>query len=161
MHQLAASHFLLFQTIACNACRIRVVSNQKTLMLRLFIVVSIVFVLLAAACSKKDDDNETVLYGVWINSKAPGDTLQFMPKDGKNILRYNQSFNPALPQYAKIEYRYKNGKLSAGVFGPAASLGDISSFNWIEQNKKFDVLGYQLYLFMASSATHFTYIKVN
>ena len=161
MQQLAASHFLLFQTIACNARRFRVVSNKKTLMLRLCLVVSIVFALLAAACSKKEDDNETVLYGVWINSKAPGDTLQFMLKNNKNILRYNQSFNPALPQYAEIEYRYKNSKLSAAVFGPAASLRDISSFNWIEQNKKFDVLGYQLYLFMASSATHFTYIKVN
>ena len=128
---------------------------------RLFIVALMAFAMLAAACSKKDDDNETVLYGVWINSKAPGDTLQFMLKNNRNILRYNQSFNPALSQYAEIEYRYKNGKLSAAVFGSAASLRDIDSFTWIQQNKKFDVLGYQLYLFMASSASHFTYIKVN
>jgi len=161
LQKLVVSYFPLNRTIACNARRIRVVNNKKPLMLRLCLVVSIVLAMLASACSKKDDDNETVLYGAWINSKAPGDTLQFMLKNNKNILRYNQSFNPGLPQYAEIEYRYKNGKLSAGVFGLAAPLRDINSFTWIEQNKKFDILGYQLYLFMSSSATHFTYIKVN
>ncbi len=130
-------------------------------MLRLFIVVSIAFAMLATACSKNNDDNETVFYGTWINNNAPGDTLQFMRKNSKNILRFNQSLNPGMPLYLEIEYRYKNGKLSAAVFGSFEPIRDIDSFTWIQQNKKFDVLGYQLYLIMSSTVTHFTYTKVN
>jgi hypothetical protein len=130
-------------------------------MLRLFIVVFVGFALLVCACSKNNDGEESALYGTWVKGSQTGDTLWFMRKDGKNIMRSNQSFNPGLPNQQEMEYRFMNGKLSVAVYGPAAALRPIDSFTWQQPGKRFDILGFQLFIFMSSSVTHFTYTKIN
>jgi len=130
-------------------------------MLRFFAYLSIVCMLLVAACSKSNSGNETIFYGTWVNSNAPKDTLQFTRRDGKNILRTNQSFNTSLPNNQETEYSFINGKLAVYVFGPNEAFNLVTSFAWIQEEKQFDILGFQLYPFMSSSTTHFTYTKIN
>jgi len=130
-------------------------------MARFSIIGIISFALLLAACTKsKDNNNEAVLYGVWVNSKAPMDTLWFMNKGGKNILRYNNSFNIAMPAYTELEYFFKNGELSIALGGPSGITRFIDSFAWKQENRQFDILIYQLYLFISSSTTHGVYTKI-
>jgi len=119
------------------------------------------FALLAIACSKNDSDNASLLYGTWVKGAQTGDTLWFLRKGGKNIMRSNQSFNPGLTVYKEEEYAFKNGKLSR-VLAPASSaFSHIDSFTWTQQGKEFEVLGYQLFMFMSSTLTKFTYTKVD
>ena len=129
-------------------------------MLRLFTCLFIMFALLGPACSKTYTNNESMLYGTWVKGPNFGDTLQFLQKDGKNIMRSNQSFNPSLSAWTEWEYRFKNGQLSIAL-GVNTEYRLLDSFTWIESGKKFDILGFQLFMFMSSSATHFVYTKLN
>ena len=129
-------------------------------MVRLFICLCIMVALLGAACSKSTSSEESALYGTWVKGNQVGDTLYFLRKDGKNILRSNQSFNPSLTAWTEWEYYFKNGQLSIAL-GAGTQYRLLDSFSWVETNKKFDILGYQLFLFMSSSVTHFVYTRVN
>ena len=62
--------------------------------------------------------------------------------------------------YTELEYSFKDGKLAAAVFGPFSEMRTIDSFTWKQENKTFDILIYQLYSFISSSATHGVYIKI-
>src|SRR5688572_24166275 len=57
------------------------------------------------ACKKDIAGNETDLYGTWVKGSNFGDTIWFMKKNGQNIIRVPQSFNPLLPTYSEKEYR--------------------------------------------------------
>jgi hypothetical protein len=130
-------------------------------MARFSIIAMIGFALLLTACTKsKNDNNEAALYGTWVNNNAPNDTLWFMNKGGKNILRYNNSFNTGAPMYSEAEYFFKNGELSFALGGPSGITRLIDSFTWKQENKEFDILIYQLYLFISSSSTHGSYTKI-
>jgi hypothetical protein len=135
--------------------------NQKTPMHRLFTFLCAVTVLLAVASCSKSNNNSNTLQGVWVNENLPNDTLRFVQKFGKNILQVNMSFNPALPTYTEYEYKFVDGKLWVALAPTASPDHPIDSFTWIDQGKKFEILGFQLYLFMSSSTTHFRYHKVS
>lgn len=128
-------------------------------MLRLIVCLSIM-ALLATACSKNNDGDESLLYGTWVKGANTGDTLWFMRKDGKNIMRSNQSFNPALPAYTETAYRFKDGKLTKVLPITSSAFSGFDSFAWIETGKRFEILGYQLYMFMSSTATKFAFKKI-
>jgi hypothetical protein len=130
-------------------------------MLRLFICLAIGWALLATACSKNNGDNESILYGTWVKGIQAGDTLWFMKKAGKNIMRSNQSFNPGLTVYTEEEYSFKNGKLARVLQAPSSALSQLDSFTWKRQGKEFEILGYQLFPFMSSTVTRFTYTKID
>ena len=66
----------------------------------------IVFALIFSGCKKSDTQSETILFGTWVKGANPGDTLQFMRKNNKNILRYNMSFSAALTAFTEVEFRY-------------------------------------------------------
>lgn len=127
------------------------------------IAVAFTFIVLTNSGCKKDQvGNDTLLAGTWIKGSGIADTLYFIENNGKKILRYNMSFNAALPAFTETEYSYRNGKLALKNF--MATQSDyyiVESFNWKQEGKEFEVLGYQLFLFMSSTQTRFTYRKIN
>ncbi|MGC3979215.1 MAG: hypothetical protein QM751_13890 [Paludibacteraceae bacterium] len=127
-------------------------------MLRSLICLMGGILLLGSGCSKNNNSPESALYGTWVKGVAAGDTLWFMNKGGRNILRANMSFNPGLANYTEMEYSYVNNKLQVDMYG--GGLKDLDSFSWKEQNKSFELLGYQLYMFMSSTLTKFTFTKL-
>lgn len=108
-------------------------------------------------CNKDEDGAASIFYGTWVKGPAAGDTLRFFRKDGKNILSCNLSFTPALTAPSEIEYTYANGKLHLHY---AAEPLAIESFEWKQHGKEFELLGFELFLFMSSSVTRFTYHKI-
>ena len=121
----------------------------------------IVFVCVFAACKKDGAQSESALYGTWIKGSQAGDTIQFLLKNGKHILRQNDSFNPAMPAYTEKEYKYQNGKLSLQLFAPfSEEFYPIDSFRWTNLGREFTLQGIQLYSFMSSTLTYFTYRKL-
>lgn len=121
----------------------------------------IVSVSLFASCKKEGTHSESDLYGTWIKGNQAGDTLQFLKRNGKNILRQNDSFNAAMPAYTEKEYRFSNGKLGVKLFSPfSEDFYPIDSFQWTRAGKEFTVQGIQLYMFMASTNVYFTYRKL-
>jgi len=123
----------------------------------LFMALVVVFV----NCKKSKDHNAPELYGVWVKGPNFGDTLWFMNKNGHNIMRINESFNPVVPAYAEKEYQFNDGKLRLQRFAPSSTeFYDIDSFTWTQQGTEFKVQGMQLFMFMSSSITYFTYHKL-
>lgn len=129
-------------------------------MLRPLTYLLLALALLGAACSKSNKSSESALYGTWVKGPNVGDTLYFLRKDGKNIMRSNQSFNPALTAWTEWEYFFKDGQLSV-VLGAGTQARLLNSFTWVEAGRKFDILGFQVFMFMSSSVTHFVYTKVD
>ena len=120
-----------------------------------------VLLLLAPACTKKTAaSSDSQLYGIWVNENGPGDTLRFMQVGSKNVLRMNASFNTPVPTYTDYEYSFTNGQLSLATAAPSGPWRLISSFTWLQQGKEFDVLAFQLYLFLSSSVTHGRYRRI-
>jgi hypothetical protein len=121
----------------------------------------IAFGLIFFGCKKGDKLPEAILYGTWIKGSNAGDTLQFMRKNNKNILRYNISFNAALPAFTDVEFKYRDGKLSAKLYLPAApDFYPIDSFRWKQVGSEFEIQGIQLYPILSSTEVHFTYRKI-
>lgn len=130
-------------------------------MSRLLIALGILWIA-AGSCSKNKESKATELTGTWIKGSNAGDTLYFIEQNGKNILRYNASFNAGLPAFTEIEYRYVNRKLALKNFlAQPGSYYPIESFRWLQQGREFEVLGYQLFPIMSSTITVFTYRKIN
>ncbi len=144
------------QRLPCTCCH----PQKNPLMLRLLVILS-AGIMLLSACSKNNNSDESLLYGTWVKGANAGDTLWFMRKDGKNIMRSNQSFNPGLAAYTEVEYSFKDGKLQKVLPLSSSALSGIDSFAWIEEGKKFELLGYQLYMFMSSTATKFAFTKID
>lgn len=121
----------------------------------------IVSAFVLAGCDKDKADTESVLYGVWTKGINFGDTLYFLRKNNQDIMRKAESFNAGVPVYSEKEYRFRDGKLSVKMFAP--TLQDyypIDSFNWTREGREFKLQGIQLYMFMSSTLTYFTYRKI-
>jgi hypothetical protein len=132
-------------------------------MQRLFVALAVtVSALTMASCKKGQEMENLLLTGTWIKGTNAGDTLYFTKTNGKNVLRYNASFNPAAPAVTEIEYNYQNSKLSLRNFmATQDNFYILQSFSWKQEGKEFEVLGYELFPFMSSTQTRFTYSKVN
>lgn len=127
----------------------------------LYSILVITAITFAAACSKDSDKPEAAFYGTWIKGSNTGDTLRFYQKNGKNIMWSNQSFNPGMHAPFEQEFKFIDGKLA---FQPAWSGGlqyhPIESFAWKIPGRKFEINGFELYMFMSSTLTKFTFTKI-
>jgi hypothetical protein len=122
----------------------------------------IAFAFLAIGCTKDagTSGSEPELYGTWAKGPNFGDTLQFMRKNNRNIMRKTESFNAAMPVYSETEYRFRDGKLSTRVSSSSQDYFPVTSFTWTQAGSEFTILGFQLYFFISSSTTLFTYRKI-
>ena len=111
-------------------------------------------------CKKEQTTEEAKLYGTWVKGSSLGDTLWFMKKNGQNIMRIAESFNPLMPKYAEKEYQFKNGVLNIKSFAPASQeYFPMTSFKWTDPGKEFTIQNSQLFIFLSSIITY-TYKKI-
>jgi len=114
-----------------------------------------------ANCQKSKDHDASGLYGVWVKGSNFGDTLWFIQKNGLNVLRKAESFNAGMPVYSEKEYQFNEGKLRIQNFAPySMDFYDIDSFTWTQMGTEFKIQGIQLFMFMSSTNTYFTYHKL-
>ena len=121
------------------------------------IAASIVIVLacLFFACKKDMAGNESDLYGTWVKGSNFGDTVWFMKKNGQNIMRVSETFNPLIPNYSEKEYRFSGGMLNIKSFAPSSQeYFPINSFKWTDTGKEFTIQNSQLFIFMSSIVTY-------
>src|SRR5437868_1357615 len=112
--------------------------------LRALIVVAVAIIFIS--CKKNDTNPGSALYGRWINSSDTVDTLQFMRKNNKDILRYNMSFNTVMPAYSEVEYTYKDGRLSCKLYASTSNdYYPITSFRWKRTGGEFEIQAIQLF----------------
>lgn len=128
-------------------------------MIRIYAALTITFfAFIFAGCSKDYTGSESDLYGTWTKGTNFGDTLWFMKKNNQNIMRYNGFGTTALTE---VGYRYKNGKLSLKLYAPQTpDYYPITSFTWVQPGNEFKIQGIQLFMFMSSTNTYFTYRKL-
>lgn len=124
----------------------------------LLTMLTIGLLFLAGSCDKDSDTKspESLLYGMWVKGTHTGDTLYFTKINGVNIMRSNQSFNPGMFSPNSREYRIVNGKLEL-------KMGDwstIDSFTWKVTGREFEIKGHQVYMFLSSTLSIFTFRKV-
>jgi hypothetical protein len=124
------------------------------------------FIILASisfclGCKKdKSSADEIALYGTWVKGTNYGDTLWFMNKNGKNILRMADIFNIASPVYGEKEYRFRKGVLEIKQYSPTSDeYFPLTSFNWTNRGREFTITNSQLYIFLSSIITY-TYRKI-
>ncbi len=130
--------------------------HQKNIM-RSYVIglMVILFTVLSFACKKDGIGNESDLYGTWVKGSNMGDTLWFMKKNGKSIIRVPDSFNPQMAIYSEKEYRLLNGFLSIKTYAPFSDDFDpVSTFRWIDRGKEFSIQNTELFLFMSSIITY-------
>ena len=123
------------------------------------IIVAAFAIGLLTACSKKESKNaeEYILYGKWEMGANNRDTIEFLNKGGRNILRfYDSVFITGI--YAEREYRYVNGALSIRMY-PIEDFTPISSFTWQQQGNKFSVTSNDFYPLLSLSVT-LVYTKI-
>ncbi|MEI9912283.1 MAG: hypothetical protein WDO71_23080 [Bacteroidota bacterium] len=73
----------------------------------------------------------------------------------------NESFNAGMPHYTEKEYRFRNGQLSIKLYAPISQeFYPIDSFSWTQVGEEFTIQGIQLFMFMSSTMTYFTYRKL-
>jgi hypothetical protein len=111
------------------------------------------------ACSKKESRNpqEYILYGKWQMGSGDADTLEFLNKAGKNILRYYDArFITGI--YTEREYRYINGMLNLRMY-PSQDFTPVTSFALTSQNNQFSVMANELYPLYSSTVT-ITYTRI-
>jgi hypothetical protein len=103
-------------------------------------------------------------YGRWVRDTiGPKDTLVFFNRSGKNLLRYNNSYNQAQPVYTEIEYAVRNEKLYfPDVVYPAFFnvYATEERFTWIEPNRKFKILANELWRFLNAFPLYATFRKL-
>jgi hypothetical protein len=115
----------------------------------------LVLVALSFGCKKDDPGDDSDLYGTWVKGPNMGDTVWFMKKNGKSIMRLPESFNPSMPDYSEKEFQLRNGVLFIKSFAPFSQEFDaISSFSWTDPGKEFTILNVDLYLFLSSIITY-------
>jgi len=123
----------------------------------LVIYIAIVFI----SCKKVDTNAASTLYGNWINISKPNDTLHFMKKNNKDILRYNGSFNTGIPAYTEVEYIFRGSALSLKLYAPALDeYYPVSSFTWKQLGREFEVQAIQLLPVLSSTLVYYTYRKI-
>ncbi|MEP7372206.1 MAG: hypothetical protein ABI675_02385 [Chitinophagaceae bacterium] len=124
-----------------------------------FIAVGFAFIFIG--CKKENTSSAPALYGTWIKGNQYGDTLQFMRKNNQDILRTNNSFNPLMQAYREQEYRFRQGKLEVKLFSPTSQeFYPVDSFTWTQAGSEFKIQGAQLFFFMSSINTYYTYRKI-
>lgn len=95
-----------------------------------------------------------MLYGTWVKGSNLGDTIWFMKKNSKHIMRYASSFNPNMPMYNEDEYRYNDGKLSFTRFpSQTDEYFPVNSFAWVQTGEEFSIVNSELYPFLSSIIT--------
>lgn len=116
-------------------------------------LIALVLASLSLACKKNISESD--LYGIWTKGSNVGDTLWFLKKNGQNIIRVPESFNPFLPAYAEKEYRLSGEVLSIKSFAPSSQeYFLIESFKWTDPGKEFTITNSQLFVFMSSIITY-------
>ena len=106
-------------------------------------------------CKKNISGEESDLYGTWVKGSNFGDTLGFMKKNGQNIMRVSETFNPLIPNYSEKEYRLSEGMLNIKSFAPSSQeYFPIDSFKWTDPGKEFTIQNSQLFIFMSSIITY-------
>ena len=106
-------------------------------------------------CKKNISGEESDLYGTWVKGSNFGDTLWFMKKNGQNIMRVSETFNPLIPNYSEKEYRLSGGVLNIKSFAPSSQeYFQIESFKWTDPGKEFTIQNSQLFIFMSSIITY-------
>ena len=122
------------------------------------IIAAILVLVLASlffTCKKDIAGDESDLYGAWVKGSNFGDTISFMKKNGQNIIRVPESFNPLLPTYSEKEYRLNGEVLSIKSFAPTTQeYFEIESFKWTDPGKEFTITNSQLFIFMSSIVTY-------
>ena len=114
----------------------------------------IVLCILSFACTKEASKNESVLYGTWVKGSNPGDTIWFIKKSSKHIVRYASSFNPNMPMYSENEYKYNDGKLSIKRFPQQTDeYFPVTSFTWVQSGREFSIVNSELFPFLSSIYT--------
>ena len=117
-----------------------------------------------AGCHGSGAISPTNFYGRWVrDTVGPKDTLVFFNRGGKNLLRYNNSYNPAQPAYTEIEYAVRSEKLYfPDMVYPAffANYATEENFTWIEPNRKFKILANQLWRFLNAFPLYATFRKL-
>ena len=122
------------------------------------IIAAILVLVLASlffTCKKDIAGDESDLYGAWVKGSNFGDTLWFIKKNGKFIVRVPESFNPTMPTYSEKEYRLNGEELRIKSFAPSSQeYFLIESFKWTDPGKEFTVTNSQLFIFMSSIVTY-------
>ena len=116
--------------------------------------VFIVIIIVSFACKKELKGDESDLYGTWTRGSNLGDTVWFMKKNGKNMVRYATSFNSLRAMYDEKEYKYSDGKLSIKKFTPQTDdYFPVNSFTWVQAGEEFSITNSELYPFLSSIIT--------
>ena len=122
------------------------------------IIAAILILFLAClffACKKDISGEGSDLYGTWVKGSNFGDTLWFMKKNGQNIMRMSETFNPLISNYSEKEYRLSGGMLNIKSFAPSSQeYFPIDSFKWTDPGKEFTIQNSQLFIFMSSIITY-------
>lgn len=124
---------------------------------------TIAIIQLLAGCNKEDQQfDESLFEGTWVKGPYTAGTLWFKKENNLNVLSYNSSFNAGLPVVAQMEYNYKNGKLELrGSYANDQTFYPVQSFTWIEQGKEFEIRAIELFSFISSTNSKFSYKKLN
>lgn len=123
-------------------------------------VFSLVLAFSFFGCKKNNSDEASILYGKWSKGTNWGDTLWFFNRDGRNILSYQISFNPASPAQTEIDYSYANGKLNISFSGLRNDFSPVESFTWKQYGQEFEIQGIELFYILSSTQVYFTYHKI-
>jgi hypothetical protein len=114
------------------------------------------------SCKKDKDIATTTFLGKWKTSY--GDTVVFARVNGQNIISYDRTMNPTLPNRSNSEYTYKDNKLGIkdGFVNPGSITGFrfFQSFKWLEEGRSFEIQGVEWFMFMSSTTTYFTFTKI-
>ncbi|MBS1576482.1 MAG: hypothetical protein JST09_14355 [Bacteroidetes bacterium] len=126
--------------------------------MRLLFFISSLVILIFNACRQDDVPENNPLYGQWKTSY--GDTITFSIENGRNILTYDMSLNASMPVDTKKEFIYRDNKLGLldGLNGNDFRM--LQTFKWKEQGKSFEVQGVEWFLFISSTTTYFTFVKI-
>jgi hypothetical protein len=116
-----------------------------------------VFVAICSCSKDKNSSDASQYYGKW-KSNA-GDTITFLQRNGQNICDAGIR-NPG-PDFHEIEFSFSNNKLSFkdGAADPG-KFRILKSFKWIQRGKSFQVQDTDIYSFMSSTSTYFTFEKL-
>jgi hypothetical protein len=134
------------------------------LRLLLFVLLAVPAAALFTACSRSNTTSEATFYGTWTKGNLAGDTIIFSNRGGKNIMRYNASFNSSLPKYTETDYSVRNERLYIGDL-PFSPLGgtmytEIQGFTWLNTGWEFRMRANQMWPFLAMAEAYFTFKRV-
>lgn len=127
----------------------------------IFVIVLNIFAALSfliAACTKdKSASDESLFYGKWESNV--GDTIIFLQREGRNIFQYGTFNLPSVPR--EVGFSYENNKLALkNDMSNPEKLQMLNSFKWVHNRTTFEVQGVDMYSFMSSTSTWFSFTKI-